>query len=293
MGARQALGRGLTALIPQASRAESENDLLMIPLGKIMRNRRQPRKEFSEEQLNELAASLREHGILEPLVVRPIEDGETQYELVVGERRWRAAKIAGLDQIPCIIKEIDDRQALEMALVENLQREDLNAMEEAEAYKRLVEDYQLTQEEIAGRVGKKRATITNRLRLLELEQEIQEQVRSGVLSAGHAKALLSLPRGEVRKKVAAQCIREGWSVRQIEAVVQKWHKRSKPAKKKQNASAAENAFSELEQNFQRVLGTKVRILKQGKIGHIQIEFYDDEDITRIYELIVGTEDSIG
>ncbi|HHW10854.1 MAG TPA: ParB/RepB/Spo0J family partition protein [Firmicutes bacterium] len=292
MGGRQALGRGLSALIPQAGKTESDKDLQMIPLSQIRANRRQPRKEFSEEQLLELADSLKEHGILEPLVVRPVTDGEKSYELVVGERRWRAAKLAGLAEVPCLIREMDERQALELALVENLQREDLNALEEAEAYKQLAEEYQLTQEEIAGRVGKKRATITNRLRLLELEDEIKELVRSGGLSAGHAKALLSMPPGELRKKVAAQCLKEGWSVRQIEAFVQNRLKK-KPQAKKATTSEAENTFSELEQDFQRVLGTRVRIMKQGKKGHIQIEFYDDEDITRIYELIVGNEESIG
>jgi ParB family chromosome partitioning protein len=284
MSGRKALGRGLAAIIPQAATPEAERQTIQeIAVTSIVPNPRQPRREFAEEQLRELAESLREHGVLEPVIVRP--QGSV-FELVVGERRWRAAQIAGLARIPALVRVLDDKETVELALVENLQREDLNPIEEAEAFRRLSEDFGLTQEQIAERVGKRRSTVANRMRLLELESGLQDYVRSGQLSAGHARALLAVESGKERSDLARRAMNEGLSVRQVEQLVGRsprgTRKRQVPAKREER-----NDLSALEEELQQVLGTRVRIVGQGKRGRIEIEFYSDEDVTRIYELIVG------
>lgn len=283
-GNRKALGRGLAALIPQAAQESVPEGVQEIAINCIEPNMQQPRRYFDPTLLAELAASLRQHGVLEPVIVRPKEG---KYELVVGERRWRAAQEAKLSNIPAIVREMDDRQALELALVENVQREDLNAMEEAEAFQRLANEFGLTQDEIAVKVGKQRSTVANRLRLLELEPEIKAAVKKGVISAGHARALLAIPSGKARLQMAHHCINEGLSVRQVEEKARQ--KKATPKRKKQRPTTIDVGLNDLEEQMQQVLGTRVRIVRQGTKGQIQIEFYDDEDITRIFELIVGEE----
>lgn len=282
MSARRALGRGLDAIIPSSGtepipiQASTE-----IPVNKITANPDQPRRYFDQAQLEELASSLKEHGMLEPVIVRPKGGG---YELVVGERRWRAAQLAGLKSIPAIIRAYDDRQVMELALVENLQREDLNPLEEAEAFVRLAQEFGLTQEQIAERVGKQRSTVANRMRLLELDEQTQELVRKGDLSAGHARALLAITDVPKRQELARRTITEGLSVRQIEATTQQETEHKKIKRKTQ--AREKTIHPEIVEEMQQVLGTKVRIVRQGNGGRFEIEFYSDEDITRIYELIV-------
>ncbi len=285
---RKALGRGLAALIPQAAPESGPDGVQDIAVASIVPNPAQPRRHFDAEMLAELAASLTAHGMLEPVLVRPRSG---RYELVVGERRWRAAQEAGMTSVPALVRELDDRQALEIALIENVQREDLNALEEAEAYSRLANEFGLTQDEIATRVGKQRSTVANRLRLLELEQEIKENVQNGKLSAGHARALLAIPAGEARLHLARRCISTGLSVRQVEEAVRTRGGSGASKKRAKVVAPPEkaNELADIVEQMQRVLGTRVRIVRQGEKGQIQIEFYGDDDITRIYELIVGEE----
>ncbi|HHT26744.1 MAG TPA: ParB/RepB/Spo0J family partition protein [Firmicutes bacterium] len=282
MSARKALGRGLDAIIPSSGpepipiQAGTE-----IPVSKITANPEQPRRHFDQAQLEELAASLKEHGMLEPVIVRPKGEG---YELVVGERRWRAAQLAGLKSIPAIIRAYDDRQVMELALVENLQREDLNPLEEAEAFARLAQEFNLTQEQIAQRVGKQRSTVANRMRLLELDEQTRELVRKGELSAGHARALLAVTDVSRRRELAQSAVTEGLSVRQIEAAARQ---ETEPKRRKRiSRTQKRTVLPELVEEMQQALGTRVRIVRKGNGGRFEIEFYSDEDITRIYELIV-------
>jgi ParB family chromosome partitioning protein len=217
------------------------------------------------------------------VIVRPKGTG---YELVVGERRWRAAQLAGLKAIPALVRDLEDRQVLEMALVENLQREDLNPMEEAEAFRRLGEEFGLTQEQIAARVGKQRSTVANRMRLLELEESLQQGVRQGKLSAGHARAMLAVPSSEERLELAERIMAEGLSVRAVEQLARKASK-TRPARKRKAGLPQAPELAALEEELQQTLGTRVRIVRREGRGQIEIEFYSEEDITRIYELIVG------
>ncbi|HEX6971353.1 MAG TPA: ParB/RepB/Spo0J family partition protein, partial [Limnochordia bacterium] len=276
------LGRGLKALIEDAGVAANDGDgVRLIALDAIRAGRHQPRRRFAEAPLEELAASIREHGVLEPVIVRPVEAG---YELVVGERRWRAAQLAGVETVPAIVREMGEREAMELALVENLQREDLNPLEEAEAYRRLMAEFGLTQEEVAARVGRQRPTIANRIRLLELHPQVQELVASGALSAGHAKALLGLPSGPEQVRVAEKIAAEGLSVRAAEALVRRLLER-RPARR---APVEDPVWREVEERLQSALGTRVRIRRgKGGRGRIEIEFYGDEDVERIVEAIAG------
>lgn len=285
MSGRKALGRGLAAIIPQAAEADSEQLAIQeIAVTDIAPNPGQPRREFNQEQLEELAASLREHGVLEPVIVRSKGSG---FELVVGERRWRAAHLAGLAVIPALVRDLDDREAMELALVENLQREDLNPMEEAEAFRRLSVEYGLTQEEIAARVGKRRSTVANRMRLLELDDNLQGEVRKGRLSAGHARAILGISDEAKRQEVAQRVVNEGLSVRAVEKLARQETTKPTRGRRRTKVDESQRELRVLEEELQTRLGTRVRIVRQGEQGRIEIEFYSDEDITRIYELIVG------
>lgn len=282
---RKALGRGLKALIPEGDNVTSDENVRSIPVEEIDRNPEQPRRYFDEDQLNELTESISFHGVLEPIIVRPLNG---RYEIVVGERRWRAAQLAGLDSIPALVRPLSDREAMEIALVENLQREDLNPIEEAEAYRRLVVEFGMTQEEVAERVGKKRSTIANRLRLLELDEELVVEVETGALSAGHAKVLLGVPAKGRRIQLARRCIEEGWSVRQLEEVIRA--QQSTEVKDKVRKRVVRDPFIEdVEERLKHSLGTKVRVVQRGDRGRIEIEFYSEEDRERLFELLTGTE----
>lgn len=277
---RKALGRGIKALISQTD--VGADGVQQIPVDAIRPNPNQPRRVFDEGPLRELAESIREHGVLEPLIVRPVGSG---YEIVVGERRWRACQLAGLPTVPAVVRELSEREAMELALVENLQREDLNPIEEAEAYRRLIEEFGLTQEEVALRVGKERSTVANRLRLLSLKGLARSALEKGLISAGHAKALLSVADDERRDRLARRIIEEGLSVRQAEELA-----REQPAPRPRRPRAAAERdvhLAELEDELRRVLGTKVHVIQKGSVGRIEIEFYGEEDMERILSLLRG------
>lgn len=282
---RRALGRGLKALIPESD--ASEASVRQIPLDQVDPNAEQPRKVFDEEQLEELKESIKAHGVLEPIIVRPLEG---RYEVVVGERRWRAARMAGLETIPAVVRPLSDREAMEIALVENLQREDLNPLEEAEAYRRLMEEFGLTQEEVAERVGKKRSTIANRLRLLEIDEELRGAIESGLLSAGHAKALLSVASKERRLRLARRAVDEGLSVRAVEALAREPEEhstggaRTRPVRR----TVRDPLIADVEDRLQQALGTRVRVVDRGDRGKIEIEYYNRNDMERILEAFAGT-----
>jgi ParB family chromosome partitioning protein len=282
---RPALGRGMAALLsnaPEPVRVPTSvvpgRTLLSLPIEAIERCAEQPRKRFEEARLEELAASIREKGVLEPILVR--RDG-AKYKIVAGERRWRAAQRAGLREIPAVVREATDREAFEIALIENLQRADLNAIEEAEAYDVLLTDHGLTQEEIAKNVGKERSTVANALRLLKLPEEVRDAVRDGRLDMGHARALLGLEDAEEIRKAAQRAIRERLSVRATEALVRE--KGSAGGKKATAGSAPESpAVRDLTQRLQRRLGAKCRVVqKSQQAGKLEIEYTSLDELDGI------------
>ncbi|TAJ98205.1 MAG: ParB/RepB/Spo0J family partition protein [Candidatus Manganitrophaceae bacterium] len=283
MQQRKALGKGLglTALVPPAEPPKGE--VREIEIGKIIPNRYQPRQHFDPEALASLAASLKSHGLIQPITVRKEESG--QYELIAGERRWRAAQLAGFAAIPAIVKSVQEQELMEWALLENVQREDLNPIEKAQAYQRLLTEFSLTQEAIAARMGIDRSTVANFLRLLQLPERLWGWIADGTLTMGHAKALLSLEKKEDQLRVAEEIKTKGWSVRQIEALVQKIKREARPDPKGSATPSPEVA--ELEGRLRHALGTKVRLVQQGKGGEIRIEYYSLEDLDRILDKLTG------
>ncbi len=283
---RPALGRGLAALLsnaPEPVRPAAPTvpgrSLLSLPIEAIERCAEQPRKRFEEQRLEELAASIREKGILEPILVR--RDG-LKYRIIAGERRWRAAQRAGLKELPAVVREANDAEAFELALVENLQRADLNAIEEAEAYDVLVRDHGLTQEEIAKRVGKERSTVANALRLLKLPDTVREAVRDGQLDMGHARALLGLDGEDAIRKAAERAIREGLSVRATEALVRSLTTRP-PKKPSPGAKGPETpAIRDLTQRLQRRLGARCRVVPKSAVaGKLEVEYSSLDELDGI------------
>lgn len=277
---RPALGRGMAALLTNAPApagpVTAGRAVLQLPLEAVERNARQPRKRFDEDRLQELAASIREHGIVEPILVR--RDG-ARYRIVAGERRWRAAQRAGLKEIPAIVREASDKEAFELALVENLQRADLNAIEEAEAYEVLAKEHGLTQEQVAERVGKERSTVANALRLLKLPSEVRDAVRSGQLEMGHARALLSLEQPEAIRRAAQRAIRESLSVRAIEALVRELLGQGG---KKRAAPPETPGSRDLAARLARRLGCRCRVLPRTKVaGRLEIEYTSLEELDGI------------
>ena len=275
---KHGLGRGLDALIP--TQQEGIETIQEINIDEIVVNNKQPRKDFDEEKLEELAASMEQHGVLQPVILRKVGRG---YELVAGERRWRAAAKAGIKKIPAVVKELSDGDVLEIALIENLQREDLNPIEEASAYKQLIDEFGLTQEELAKRVGKSRSQIANTLRLLNLEEEILKFIFEGKLTAGHARALLSIEDKKLRYGLAKKISNEGLSVRQAEQLAQ--NLLQKKEKKSSRQTTINPIMSDIAEKLQQSLGTKVRIRGSEKRGKIEIEFYSSEELERILEVI--------
>lgn len=284
---RRALGRGLTSLLPSRPPAQAAapatGQTTLLPIEAIDPNPVQPRAGFPAERLQELAASVREHGILQPLLVRP---HGTRFQLVAGERRWRAAKLAGLTQVPVVIQEVPDDRLLEITLVENIQREDLNPLEVARAFDRLIRELGLSQEEIAQRTGKDRSTISNTLRLLKLPPDVQQLVAEHRLSMGHARAILGLPTHELQRQVAEKASAQGLSVRQVERLVQRLTRPREP-QPIEEAEQDPNLKAAVEE-MERVLGTRVRLVSRGdQRGRIEIEYYSPEDLERIYSIIVS------
>jgi len=274
---RQALGRGLEALIPLA---KGEPGIVDIPLAEIRPSPFQPRKRFDDKKLDELAASIRAQGILSPVIVRQIPGG---YELVAGERRLRATERAGLERIPAVVREMSNAGMLEVALIENVQREDLNPVEEAEVYRRLIEEFGLTQEEMAARVGKDRASIANTLRLLKLPHPIREDLIEGAMSAGHGRALLGLEGRDLQLTAREAVIRRGLSVRATELLVKRL--KSGPAAQDRTIRRKAPGLAQAEEQLRRTLATKVRIIRRGQRGRIEVEFYSEDDLDRLVRKI--------
>jgi ParB family chromosome partitioning protein len=287
---RKALGRGLGALLPTRptnqpapTPAPAEEASLTVPIDSIDPNPLQPRRVFQSERLSELAQSIRANGIIQPLVVR--RSGE-RFQLVAGERRWRAAKLAGSESVPVVIREIADDRLLEVTLIENIQREDLNPIETAVAFDRLGRELLLSPDQIGQRTGKDRTTIVNLLRLLQLPADIQQLVSERRLSAGHARCLCSLPNVELQREVAEKAVAQGWSVRQTERTTQRMLEGRKP-KHVDEVETDPNVKAAI-QELERVLGTKVRIVEKAKLkGRIEIDYYSPEDLDRIYTVIVS------
>jgi len=287
MAQRKALGKGLDALIPQEAKAKPGEGGVLCPLDEIFPSTNQPRKTMDKTAIKELAQSIEESGLLQPLVVRPHPKGKKGYELIAGERRWRAAKIAGLDSVPVIVKEVDDREALALSLVENLQRENLNPIEEADAYHLLLTDFSFTQDEVAKKVGKNRSTVANILRLLKLPEEVKKQVRSGKLSEGHARAILSVESLSTMKELAKIIVDKELSVREAEDLARNWadRKTRKKSGKVVSSGQGDPFIRDLENNLKRLLGTKVKIIHKKNRGKIEIYYYSNEEMERIIELV--------
>jgi len=272
---KTALGKGLNALIP-----EKGEEVLNLDIDRIVPGKEQPRKSFNEDALKELSSSIREKGVLQPIIVSRTGDGS--FNLIAGERRWRAAILAGLKKIPALVKNVASKDALEIALIENIQREDLNPIETAEAFNRLIKDFNLTQEELSERVGKERATVSNYLRLLRLSEEIKAMLYTGQLSMGHARAILSIEGRANQIEAARKIVRSGLSVREAESLTRKL---SRPSRARKNKDPQ---ISALEEKLIKQLGTKVRIThKSKKGGKIEIEYYSLDELDRLLEILMG------
>ena len=278
MKKQSGLGRGLGALLgdPNLDLSAPENGVRTVPLHRVEPNPGQPRREFDPEALQALADSIATHGMIQPLTVRETENG--YYQIIAGERRWRAARMAGLEEVPVLVMEADDRKVMELALVENLQREDLNPMEEAQGYRTLMEDYGLTQAEAAERVGKSRPAVANALRLLSLDPDLAELVRNGTLTPGHARALLGVKSDKLRKQAAQRIISLELSVRQAETLCRNL---DKPKPQEAPAPLTVDYVAECEKSLSRSLGRKVRIVNGKRKGRFELEFYGQEDLNRL------------
>lgn len=271
------LGTGLEALFGEAALESNGMECVLLPITKVEPGAQQPRKYFDELALDELAESIGRHGIIQPLTVRKQKSG--RYQIIAGERRWRAARQAGLPEVPCIVIEADDGLAAELALIENLQREDLNPIEEAEGFRVLIEEYGLTQEEAAERVAKSRPAVANALRLLSLPTEIMDFLEQGIISAGHARAALKLPKSQ-QLDFARKIIRDEMSVRQAEALAKKLSKGEEKTEEKKTAYAV-NYIGEVETKLTKSLGRKVKIVGGRKKGRFEIEYYDSDDLEQV------------
>ncbi len=280
------LGRGLGALMGDLTAEEpaSKSPYQLLPLHKVEPNPNQPRQDFDPEQLEALARSIGEHGVVQPLTVRPLPNG--YYQIIAGERRWRAARMAELKEIPAVIMEADDKKTMELALIENLQRQDLNPVEEALGYQSLISDYGLTQEEAASRVGKSRPAVTNALRLLQLTPEILEMVRNGSLSAGHARAVVSLKSPQKQQQAAQKIVALGLSVRQAELLCKNMEREPAPQKP---VSLAVDYVAECEKNLSRHLGRGVKIVNGKRKGRFELEFYGQEDLQKLLDALMQIE----
>lgn len=275
----QGLGRGLAALIPQ--RSPSTTGSIEIPLARIRANPRQPRQRMADDALATLSASIREHGVIQPVLVTETIDG---YQLVAGERRVRAAKLAGLERIPAVVRQLAEQQQLELALVENVQREDLDPIETARAYRQLIDEFAFTQEDLATRVGRARATVANTLRLLELHDAVQNAIVNGSISEGHARALGGLP-ADAQARVVGTVIDDALSVRQTEELVRRLREPREPLAREERT--ADPDVERVEEDLRRSLGTKVRLTRTRRGGRIVIDFYGDDELARLYQRLVG------
>ena len=289
--AKRGLGKGLDSLIPSnvmestksqtSSKEKSEEGAVIVKISMVEPNREQPRKNFDEDSLQELANSIKQFGLLQPILV---QDKKSYYEIIAGERRWRAAKIAGLKEVPVIIRNLTDQEVVEISLIENIQREDLNPIEEAQAYKRLLTEFHLKQDEVAERVSKSRTAVTNSMRLLKLCDPVQKMVVDGMISTGHARALLAIEDPEQQYLIAQKVFDEKLSVREVEKLVKNLNKPPKPAKIEN--STLNIIYQDISEKLKQSLGTKVSIqAKENGSGKIEIEFYNHEDLDRLLEQI--------
>lgn len=292
------LGKGLDSLIPMGSgssekKAESKEENkeskdskateTIVKITQVEPNREQPRKNFDEDALQELADSIKQFGLLQPILV---QDRKTHYEIIAGERRWRAAKLAGLKEVPVIIRDYTDQEIVEISLIENIQREDLNPIEEAQAYKRLLTEFNLKQDEVAERVSKSRTAVTNSMRLLKLCDEVQQMIIDDMLSTGHARALISIEDPEQQYTIAQKIFDEKLSVREVEKLVKDLNKPQKPKKESKEDKSLDIIYQDIEEKLKQTLGTKVEISSKGNgAGKLEIEFYNHDDLDRIIELL--------
>lgn len=291
---RGGLGKGLDSLIPTGAvekkentkssgtaKAESKGPETIVKITKVEPNRKQPRKNFNEDALQELADSIKQFGLLQPILV---QDRKDHYEIVAGERRWRAAKIAGMKEVPVIIRNYTEQEIAEISLIENIQREDLNPIEEAQAYKRLLEEFKLKQDEVAERVSKSRTAVTNSIRLLKLSEEVQQMVIDDMISTGHARALLAVDDHREQYALAQKIFDEKLSVREVEKLVKNLHK--PPKTKKEDDKTLMMIYQDMEERLKKQLGTKVSIASKGNgAGKIEVEFYNHDDLERLMELL--------
>lgn len=297
--AARGLGKGLDSLIPNAlgetktkkeavAKAKSEatteekEPQTLVKITKVEPNREQPRKNFDEDALQELADSIKQFGLLQPILV---QDRKDYYEIIAGERRWRAAKLAGLKEVPVIIRNYTEQEIVEISLIENIQREDLNPVEEAMAYKRLIDEFHLKQDEIAERVGKSRTAVTNAMRLLKLSEKVQQMLIDEMITAGHARAILSIADKEKQESIAMKIFDEKLSVRETEALVKRMLEPPKTAKKSKFSSAEDAIYESLEEKMKSIMGTRVQIhRKKNDKGKIEIEYYSKDELERIIDL---------
>ena len=279
---KKGLGKGLGALLTDEKSSIESDSITEIKIIDIEPNKEQPRKAFDEEKLEELADSIRQNGVITPILVCEAANG--YYSIIAGERRWRAAKKAGLKEIPAIIKKLDDIKLYELSLIENLQREDLNPVEEAFGYKKLMDDYTLTQEEVSTKVSKSRSYVANAMRLLNLPEDVLKSLKEGEISVGHAKVLLSLKDDSEKSRFCELVIKNELSVRDLEAQIKKYYKPAKEEKKDLNMKLA---YEKIENNVAALLGTKVKIVDKNNKGKIQIEYYSAGDLERIVKIISG------
>lgn len=286
--AKKGLGKGLLALIPEQSFPEQETKeaVLNIPLQEIFPNPHQPRRNFDEEKLAELAASVKQHGVVQPVIVIKTDKG---YELVAGERRWRAAQLAGLGELPCIVRELTRTAKEELALIENIQREDLNAIEEAQSYQHLMEVFAYTQEDLSGRLGKSRSYIANTLRLRSLEEKYQELIAKGQLTAGHGRALLAVEQAKNRELLAKDILDKKLSVRQAEELAKKLNIHKNPARPVKKEKTGDADLRELENQLRERFCTKVSILPAAKGGKIVVDYYSPEELMRLADVLLKEE----
>ncbi|WP_353893285.1 ParB/RepB/Spo0J family partition protein [Proteinivorax hydrogeniformans] len=282
---KKGLGRGLNALIPEMPQQEPTEShyIQQIPINKIRPNPNQPRKIFSNEALEELAQSIEQHGIVQPIVVRAIDGG---YELVAGERRLRAGKMTNLSEMPALVQDFSDKEVAEIALIENLQREDLNIMEEAEAYKTLIEDFSFSQEQLANRLGKSRSAVTNTIRLLNLCEYVKELVMQNKITAGQVRPLISLPSDE-QIFVADEILEKGLNSRQVEQLCKKIKKLQQETKKSKTTANLDPHLKDAEEKMMQEMGVNVKIKGNDKKGRIEIKYYEQEDLNRILEIILN------
>ncbi|WP_159888106.1 ParB/RepB/Spo0J family partition protein [Paenibacillus puerhi] len=277
------LGKGLDALLPALS-INDDDKVVEIPLSQLRPNPYQPRKHFNDESIQELASSIKEHGVIQPIIVRSVLKG---FEIIAGERRYRASQVSGLATIPAVVKKFTDQQVMEIALIENVQREDLNALEIAIAYQALIDQFSLTQEVLSTKVGKSRSHIANFLRLLQLPEEVKEYVSRGTLSMGHAKAIVGLKDKKLIKALADTTIKEQWSVRELEEEVKKLEEKNDTKKNKQKPKRKDPYIDQIEENLREAFRTTVKIKHNNNKGKIELLYFSNDDLNRLLELLQG------